>query len=85
MHDTELGPSGGQWGRKSVERLISESTGAYREGTNQEIQTLLEEWEAEVKQESEADTELKDWRVLVPDLGNTRGRITQFKRTLYLY
>lgn len=28
---------------------------------------------------------MEDWRTLVPDLGNIRGRITQFKQTLYLY
>jgi len=36
-------------GRKYVERLISEATKAYREGTNEGIHKILEECEEEVK------------------------------------
>ena len=81
----ELGPSDAQRGMKSIKRLISEAKIAHREGINEEISKLLEDWEEEVKQESEVDTKLDDWRVLIPEPRNTRGKITQFKKTLYLY
>lgn len=28
---------------------------------------------------------MDNWRTLVSDAGNTHGRITQFKQTMYLY
>ena len=31
------------------------------------------------------EEETDNWRTLVPDPGNTHGRIKQFKQTLYLY
>jgi len=46
---------------------------------------LIEYWEEDIKQESEPKEEIDNWRMLVPNLGNTRGRTTQFKHTLYLY
>lgn len=45
----------------------------------------MEDWKEEVKQESDTKEELENWRMLVPDPGNTIGRITQFKQTFYLY
>lgn len=66
-------------GRKIVERLISEAEEAYHEGIDDNTHKILEEWEEEVKQESNTNTEMEDWRTLVPDPGNTTGRITQFK------
>lgn len=44
----------------------------------------MEEREEEIKQGSETEEDMDNWRILVPDTGNTRGRITQFKQTLYL-
>ena len=31
------------------------------------------------------EEEMEAWREVFPDLGNTKGRLTQFKHTLYLY
>lgn len=45
----------------------------------------MEDWEEEIKKESETEEEMENWRTLVPNPGNTRGRITQFKQTIYLY
>lgn len=72
-------------GRKSVENFISQVVAAYHKGMNDGIWKLMEQQEEEVKQESEMEEEMENWRTLVPDLGNTRARITQFKKTLYLY
>lgn len=63
--DTKSGPFEGCRGRKSVERLIGEATVAYREGINGEIHKLLEDWKEEVKQESETNIKMEDWRTLV--------------------
>ena len=58
---------------------------AYHEGTIASIQKLLEEWEEDVKNGSETEEEMDNQRTLVLDPGNTCGKITQFKQTLYLY
>ena len=52
-----------------VEQIISEAVVAYREGMNEGIQNLLEEWEEEIKQGSETKEEMENWRTLVPDPG----------------
>ena len=72
-------------GKKSVEHLIIEVTKAYREEMDEGIRKLLEEWEEEIKQGSETKEYMDNWRTLVLDPGNTCGRITQFKQTLYMY
>lgn len=68
-----------------VEHLITEAAEAYHEGTDEGIQKLLEEWEEEIKQGNEIEEDMENWRTLVLDPGNPRGRITKFKQTLYLY
>lgn len=83
--EKELSTSEHCRGRKSVERLISKDAEAYCEGIDEGIQKILEEWEEEVKQHSETNAKMDDQRTLVPDLGNTRGSIAQFKQTSYLY
>jgi len=52
---------------------------------NEGIHKILEEWEEEVKQDSVKNEEMEDRRTLVPDPGNTKGKITQLKHALYLY
>lgn len=63
-------------GQKSIESLIIEAAEAYREGTIVGIRKLLKEWEEEVKQGSEMEEEMDNWRTLVPNPGNTYGSIT---------
>ena len=62
-----------------MEHLISEAAVAYREGTNAGIHKLLEEWEGEIKQEGEIEEEIENWRVVISNPENTKGRITQIK------
>jgi len=40
------------------------------------IHKLLKEWEKGIKQDSEIEEDMNNWRTLVPNPGNTRGRIT---------
>jgi len=77
--DKESSTSEPHRGRKSVENLISEAVEACHEDTDEGIQKLLEEWEEEIKQGSEIEEDMENERALVPDPGNTRGRIMQFK------
>lgn len=46
---------------------------AYREGTDVGISKLLEELEEEVKQGSEREEEMDNYRTLLPNPENTRG------------
>jgi len=48
----------------------------YCDETDVGIRKLMEDWKEEVKQESDTKEELENWRMLVPDPGNTIGRIT---------
>ena len=59
---------------------------AYHESTEEEIRPLIEEWEASFNRRAELmDIEAEDLRDLVPNPGKNRGRLTQFKHTLFLY
>lgn len=83
---TEPSTSNKRRGRKPMANMISEATAAYKEGTKEEIRRLIAEWEEDINQQASVDeAELEDWKLLVPDLGNTSGRGTQFKQTLHLY
>lgn len=68
-----------------MENIISEAVEAYHEGTDEGIWKLLEEREEEVKHENKIEEDMDELRTLVPDSGTLKGRITQFKHTLYLY
>jgi len=51
----------------------------YREGIDAGICKILDEWEQKIKHEDEFEEEMENWRVVISDLGNTRGQLTQFK------
>lgn len=59
---TRKGPSTlkARRGRKHVENLIVEEAATYPEETDEGIQNLIEDWEEEIKQESEPDEEIDD-------------------------
>lgn len=75
----------GRMGCKPLEHLIAKATTTYWDEMDEGNRKLIDDWEAEIKQGSEPEEEIDDWRTMVPDPWNTRGRITQFKHTLYLY
>lgn len=35
--------------------------------------------------QGQSESEMEDWEYLLPDIGNTRGRMTQYKQTLHVY
>lgn len=62
---------------KVVSSFINDATNGSREGTNEEIRRLIEEWEpSQNHQTSTTDIEMEDWEAMVPDLGNTHGPAT---------
>ena len=56
--------------------MIQEVAKAYHENTLEEIQKLIEKWEADINRHVETNMDTKEWRGLIPDLGQTRGRLT---------
>lgn len=84
--EEQLSSSVERRGKKSVSNLINEETNAYREGTNEEIRILIEEWEANLnRQASTTKIETEDWCTMVSNPRHTHGWVTQSKQTLYLY
>lgn len=84
--ENEPRSSRGRCDRKPVANLINEVASTSREGINEEISRLIEEWEAHMNhKESATEIEMEDWKILVPVPGHSRGRVIQFKQTLYLY
>lgn len=74
----DLSTSEPRCGRKLVERLISEAVASYMEGMDAGILKILEEWEEKIKQEDEFEEEMENWKGVILDPRNTRGRLNQF-------
>lgn len=71
-------------GRRPVIDVIQEAAKSYHENTAEEIQNPIEKWEADINRHEETKMHNEEWRGLIPDMGQARGRLTQFKQTLYL-
>lgn len=74
-------------GRRPTIEIIQEAAMAYHENTSEEIQQLIEKWEADINKQVETEMEMatEEWKDLILDPGQTRGRLTQFKRTRFMY
>lgn len=70
--------------RKSIGKKVQFAERAYCENTNQDIRRIIKQLEEEVIQ-GQSESELEDWEYLLPDPGNTRGRMTLYKQTLHVY
>lgn len=57
----------------------------YNTGIPAQVKQHIVAWEAYLNQWVENEVQLEDWRLLVPDLGHTRGRLTQYKQRVHLY
>lgn len=67
-----------------MDEAIQEAAKAYMRDTDEGIRETIEDMEAEVKEE-ESEGEMEEWRGMVSDSGNTRGRMSQYKQILHLY
>lgn len=63
---------------------MQEAEKAYNEGTDIDIRRIIQELEANAMQE-DSEPEMEDWGNLIPDLGNTRGRLSLYKQALHVY
>lgn len=67
-----------------TEQMAQDAEKAYNEGTNEDIRKIIQELENNVLQEP-YDPEMEEWSTLLPDLGNTRGRLSQYEQALHVY
>lgn len=80
----DMGTSEKRMGRRPMDKTVKEAARAYKKGTNEGIRKIIEKMEERIMEE-DSEEETEEWRDLIPDSGNTRGRLFQFKQTLHLY
>ena len=71
-------PAAQRRSRKTMRKTVQEAERAYKEGTDEDIRKLIQELEENIKEEY-SETEMEEWGDLIPDPGNTRGRMTLYK------
>lgn len=64
--------------KKTLKKRIQFAEEAYCENTNKDIRRIIQHLEEEATQ-GQSGSEMEDWEYLLPDLGNTRGRMTLYK------
>jgi len=69
--------------RKTLKR-IQYAERAYSENTDEDIRRIIQQMEEEATQ-GRSESEMEDWEYLLPDPGNTRGRMTLYKQALHVY
>lgn len=74
----DLGTSEQKKGRRPMDETVGEAAKAYMEGTDAGIQKIIEEMEDRILEEDSKD-EMEEWKDLIPDPGNTKGRLSKFK------
>lgn len=68
----------------SLDRKIHHAERAYNNNTNPDIRKIIQNLEEEAIQ-AQSESEMEDWEFLIPDPGNTRGRMTLFKQSIHVY
>lgn len=66
-----------------MDETVREATKTYKKGTGKGIRKIIEEMEERIM-EKDSEEEMEEWKDLIPDPGNTRGKLSQFKQTLHL-
>ena len=56
---------------------------AYGKGTKEDIKRIIDALENRVLEEP-SDPEMEEWNTLLPEPGNTRGRLTLYKQALHM-
>ena len=67
-----------------MRHMVQEAEKAYNEGTDVDIRRIIQEPEANEMQE-DSEPEMEDWGNLIPDPGNTRGRLSLYNQALHVY
>jgi len=65
--------------RKLDAQHIIDAAHAYTIDTPKKVRQLIIGWEVDLYQGVEQEIQVENWRILVTDPGNTRGRITWYK------
>jgi len=71
-------------GWKTMKHMVQEVEKAYNEGTDANIHMLIQELETKAMRE-DSEPEMEDWGNLIPDPGNTGGRLSLYKQALHVY
>ena len=71
-------------GKKSFSMVVHEAEQAYNLETNLDIRKIIDAMEDRVLEEP-SDPEMDEWASQLPDPGNTRGRLTLYRRALHTY
>lgn len=67
-----------------MEQAAKDAQKAYIQGTDNDIRRIIDAMEFSVLEEP-SDPEMEEWITLLPNQGNTRGRLTLYKRALHMY
>ena len=71
-------------GHKTINSALYEAEQAYNLETNADIRIIIDAMEERVS-EDPSDPEMDEWFSQLPDPGNTRGRLTLYRRALHTY
>lgn len=71
-------------GRRELGKRVQVAERAYCHNKNPKIQRIIEQMEEDAMQ-AQSGSEMEDWEHLLLDPGNTRGRMTLYKRSLHVY
>lgn len=64
--------------------VVQEAIRAYREGTSEDIRRIIQDMEANLREE-QSDSETEEWAEMIRDSGNTWGRMTLYRQSLHIY
>lgn len=67
-----------------MNQMARDAECAYNNETNVKIRKIIENLEKRVMEEA-SDPKMEDWCPLMPDPGNTRGHLSQYKQALHMY
>jgi len=67
-----------------MNRQVRNAERAYCRDTHSGIRRIIQHLEEEAIGE-QSESEMEDWEYLLPDPGNTRGRMTLYKQALHVY
>lgn len=67
-----------------MNQMVQEAEKAYKEATDVEKRKIIQEIEAKALQE-DSEVEMEDWGNLIPNLGNTRSRLSLYRQALHVY
>lgn len=70
--------------QSTIDKAMDEAEKAYNYDAHQHFRNIIEAMENQILEEP-SDPEMNEWSVQLPDPGNTRGRLTLYRRALHIY